>query len=187
MYCSKQFSEVAKRYLCSFYEILDDMIEGMTGAELNNSLSHNFIVQMIPHHEAAIRMSENLLQYTTFVPLQNIAQNIIKEQTESIANMQEVLYNCSEVTNSDEDICLYQRQIHKIMQVMFSEMHNAPAANNINADFMKEMISHHMGAIRMSENALRFSICPELIPILKAIISSQKRGVQEMERLLQCI
>ena len=187
MYCSKQFSEVAKRYLCSFYEILDDMIEGMTGAELNNSLSHNFIVQMIPHHEAAIRMSENLLQYTTFVPLQNIAQNIIKEQTESIANMQEVLYNCSEVTNSDEDICLYQRQIHKIMQVMFSEMHNAPATNNINADFMKEMIPHHMGAIRMSENALRFLICPELIPILKAIISSQKRGVQEMERLLQCI
>ena len=187
MYCSKQFSEVAKRYLCNFYEILDDMIEGMTGAELNNSLSHNFIVQMIPHHEAAIRMSENLLQYTTFVPLQNIAQNIIKEQTESIANMQEVLYNCSEVTNSDEDICLYQRQIHKIMQVMFSEMHNAPATNNINADFMKEMIPHHMGAIRMSENALRFSICPELIPILKAIISSQKRGVQEMERLLQCI
>lgn len=49
------------------------------------------------------------------------------------------------------------------------------------------MIPHHMGAIRMSENALRFPICPELIPILTAIISSQKRGVQEMEKLLQCI
>ena len=187
MYCSKQFSEVAKRYLCSFYEILDDMIEGMTSAELDDSLSHNFIVQMIPHHEAAIRMSENLLQYTTFVPLQNIAQNIIKEQTESIENMQEAMYNRNMLTNSEEDICLYQRQFHKITQVMFSEMHNAPSTNNINADFIKEMIPHHMGAIRMSENALRFPICPELIPILTAIISSQKRGVQEMEKLSQCI
>lgn len=76
MSCIQQFSDVTKNYLCRFYKILDEMIEGMTNAELTNSLSHNFIVQMIPHHRAAIEMSENLLQFTTFVPLQHIAQNI---------------------------------------------------------------------------------------------------------------
>lgn len=45
---NQQFSGTTKRYLCRFYEILDKMIQGMTGAELTNSISHNFIVQMIP-------------------------------------------------------------------------------------------------------------------------------------------
>ena len=80
---NQRLSNVAKAYLCRFYEILEQMIEDMTGAELTDSLSHNFIVQMIPHHMAAIEMSENLLQYTTCVPLQNIALNIIVEQTKS--------------------------------------------------------------------------------------------------------
>lgn len=187
MFCSQQLSEVAKKYLCCFYEILDDMIKGMTHVELTDSLSHNFIVQMIPHHEAAIRMSQSILQYTTFVPLQSIAQNIIKEQTESIENMRKAMQCCDTLINSFEDICLYQRRFEQITQTMFSDMRNAPATNNLNANFMREMIPHHKGAIRMSENALRFSICPELNPILQAIITSQKRGVREMERLLRCV
>lgn len=44
MSCIQQFSDVTKNYLCRFYKILDEMIEGMTSAELTNSLSHNFIV-----------------------------------------------------------------------------------------------------------------------------------------------
>ena len=82
-----RFSIVTKNYLSRFYDILECMKEGMTNAQLNDSISHNFIVQMIPHHEAAIQMSQNLLQYTTFIPLQNIALGIISEQTQSIENM----------------------------------------------------------------------------------------------------
>lgn len=39
----------------------------------------------------------------------------------------------------------------------------------------------------MSENLLRYDICPELKPIVDAIITSQRRGIQEMEQLLLCI
>ena len=91
MCCSEQFSDVTKQYLCCFYEILDNMIEEMTSAKLTNSISHNFIVQMIPHHQAAIKMSQNILQYTTLLPLQNIAKNIISEQTKGIEAMKEIL------------------------------------------------------------------------------------------------
>lgn len=183
----QQFSSVTKTYLCRFYEILDEMIDGMTNAKLTDSISHNFIVQMIPHHAAAIEMSHNLLQYTTLVPLQNIASDIIVEQTKSIENMQNILDCCSKQRNTRCDVHLYQRNVHRITQMMFFQMQNARSTNNINANFMREMIPHHQGAIRMSKNALHFDICPELIPILQAIISSQENGVQEMERLLKKI
>ncbi len=183
----RELSDVTKEYLCCFYEILDTMIEEMTGAELTDSLSHNFIVQMIPHHRAAIEMSQNLLKYTTCLPLQNIASNIIIEQTESIKNMQESLCRCEEFKNTKQDICLYNRRFKKITRKMFTEMEDACTSNNINANFMHEMIPHHEGAIRMSENLLQYDICPELIPILRAIIVSQRKGVCEMERLLRQI
>ncbi len=183
----KNISNVTNDYLCRFYEILDQMISGMTSAELTNSISHNFIVQMIPHHQAAIEMSENILKYTTCLPLQEIAENIISEQTKSIENMRSALSCCSEATNSRQDIFQYQKAFSRITQIMFSEMRRACVTNNINANFMREMIPHHEGAIRMSENALNFQLCENLHPILSAIIVSQKKGVKKMERLLNSI
>ena len=187
MSCRQPFSDVTKKYLCCFYEILEDMISEMTEAELTDSLSHNFIVQMIPHHRAAIEMSYNILQYTTSIPVQNIAQNIISDQTRSIENMQQILENCSGLCNSEQDLCLYDRHFRQITQTMFFQMQNACSDNNINADFMREMIPHHEGAVPMSKNVLNYSICRELVPILEAIITSQERGIQEMKRLLRCI
>lgn len=186
MYCGEQFSDVTKQYLCCFYEILDNMIEEMTSEKLTNSISHNFIVQMIPHHRAAIKMSQNILQYTTSLPLQKIAKNIISEQTRGIEAMQEILEVCGEQFNSKQDICLYQNGLNQITRTMYSQMRNACSTNRIDANFMREMIPHHQGAIRMSKNALHFSICPQLIPILNTIITSQEKGVREMMRLLHC-
>lgn len=59
---SSRLSNVTKNYLSAFNCILDEMIQRMTEAEQSDSISHNFIVQMIPHHRAAIEMSENILK-----------------------------------------------------------------------------------------------------------------------------
>ena len=180
-------SNVTKDYLSAFHCILDEMIRGMTEAELTSSISHNFITQMIPHHRAAIEMSQSILKYTTCVPLQRIAEGIVTEQTRSIENMEKVLCRCSERTDCERDTALYQRRVDQIMRTMFADMERARACNDVNANFMREMIPHHLGAVAMSENALRYEICPELKPILEAIITSQKRGVRQMRRLLRCM
>ena len=185
MHRQYRFSHVTERYLDSFQCILSDMIQGMTSAEESCSISQNFIVQMIPHHRAAIEMSENLLQYTTCIPLQDIAESIIAEQTKSIENMQKILCTCQNMTNCTPELLEYRRQTECIMQTMFSEMGIARSTNNINGNFMREMIPHHQGAIRMSRNALQYPICRELVPILQAIITSQERGVMQMQRLLR--
>lgn len=182
-----RFSNVTKDYLERFYCILDEMIERMESADLCDSISQNFIVQMIPHHEAAIQMSESILKYTTNIPLQDIASGIVTAQTKSIEDMQEVLCRCSELCNSERDLQLYRRKTEQIIHTMFSEMKRARSVNCVNCNFMWEMIPHHRGAVEMSQNALRYDICPELIPILQAIISSQQKGIRQMEQLLRCI
>lgn len=178
------FHTSTKDYLTTFYEILSKMIHEMEQVCLTDSISRNFIVQMIPHHRAAISMSENLLQYITCDPLQKIASNIIIEQTRSIRDMCHILERCQKCTNSRQDLQLYQHHFHTVTQTMFHNMDTAAATNNIADTFMREMIPHHEGAVRMSENALRYCICPELVPILNAIITSQTEGIKEMQRLL---
>ena len=171
-------------YLRRYREILDNMICGMTKASMTDSISHNFIVQMIPHHLAAIEMSYNILRCSQWAPVNEIAQGIITAQMESIGNMTAVLPCCSACRNHREDNCLYNRSYREITRTMFEKMRCARSSGNLDADFMREMIPHHRGAVRMSENALRFVICQELIPILDAIITSQKEGIRRMEGLL---
>ena len=77
---SNNTRDYAKRYEC----ILDKMIDQMTCVKMTNSISAGFITQMITHHRAAIEMSKNLLCYTTNIPLQDIALNIISSQEKSI-------------------------------------------------------------------------------------------------------
>lgn len=182
-----KLSNMTMTYLKDFNCILEKMIAGMTDAVLSESISHNFIVQMIPHHEAAIEMSENILKYTENPPLIQIAQGIIEEQTKSIGDMRRILYSCSELKDSESDVCRYQTKINEIMEVMFFRMENARATNSLNCNFMWEMIPHHRGAVEMSETTLKYCICEELKPILEAIISSQKKGIARMQKLLCCL
>lgn len=177
--------EQAKQYLFRFYEILDEMIQHMSGAELTGSISHNFIVQMIPHHRAAIEMSENVLPYINHHSLRRIASHIIAEQTKGIADMEAILPRCSDMCSPPRDLVLYQRRMDLIYQTMFSEMNGAPENSSIAVSFMREMIPHHEGAIRMAKNALKYGVCPELGPILCTIISAQEKGVGEMQALLR--
>ncbi len=182
-----ELSIVSKNYLDTFYCILDEMIKGMTDVELTDSISYNFMIQMIPHHRGAIEMSQNILKYTTDIQLQNIALGIIESQTKSIENMQAIECKCMELGNSDNELCKFQNEMECIMQVMFAGMNDARSTNSINCNFLWEMIPHHMGAVRMSETTLKYNICDGLVPILNAIIESQKKGIMQMQRLLKCL
>lgn len=182
-----QFNHAAREYLNAYRCILRTMIQRMTEAELTDSISRNFIVQMIPHHQAAIEMSHNILNDTTDKALQEIASGIIEEQTKSIQNMCSIMECCGRCTNEQQALCQYQCKMRQIMQAMFCKMSCACATNQNNCNFMREMIPHHEGAIEMSQLTLSFDICPELKPILQAIIVSQEKGVMEMKRLMRCL
>lgn len=181
------FHAATRLYLDTFYCILDEMVYKMTNAKLEGSISYNFIVQMIPHHKAAIEMSENVLRFTENQTLRRIAENIVSEQTKSVENMEQIKKTCGMQQNSRQDLCSYQNCTEQIMQEMFRKMQDSKFTDSITCNFMWEMIPHHEGAVEMAENTLQYVICPELTPILKAIISSQEKGIAEMKRLQKCI
>lgn len=175
----------AKTYLCCYYQILDEMVQGMTTAGLTQSISHNFIVQMVPHHRAAIQMSTNILRFTEHKAVRRIAQRIIDEQAQGIEQMDAAMASCRQLTNPQMDLRLYQRRMDLIYREMYAKMGSAPENNALAAVFMREMIPHHQGAVRMAEIALKYDVCTELVPILRSIITQQRQGVAQMRALLR--
>ncbi|MDE6841300.1 MAG: DUF305 domain-containing protein [Oscillospiraceae bacterium] len=178
-------SEDSKTYLCCFYQILDEMIQSMTTAGLTQSISHNFIVQMIPHRRAAIQMSQNILRFHPSQPVQRFAQRVIDQQTREIAQMEAALPAGSQLANPTADLRLCQRRMDLIYREMYAKMGSAPENNARAAVFLQQMIPHHQGAVRMAENALKYDVCTELVPLLRAIAVRQRQDIAQMRSLLR--
>lgn len=172
-----------RRYLNRFDEILEQMAGKMLEEEPINDITKYFIECMIPHHQAAVYMCENLLQYTTYKPLQEIARQIIEIQTQGIEQMKEIDITTGGFFNYPRQIQEYKGQYLEITRNMLKEMKNSPRCMYINLDFIGEMIPHHEGAIKMCENLLQYYIDPRLRIVVDAIIKEQCQGVKELEEI----
>ncbi len=170
-------------YLMRFNEILCNMESKMLSQNITNSITVNFITCMIPHHEAAIYMCENLLKYTNYTPLIQIANNIIQMQTKGIEQMKCILETTVGYINSNQNVNYYMTEYFRIVKNMISKMKNSPRTNSINFNFTGEMIPHHEGAIEMCNNLLKYRIDPRLNIVAQNIIHEQSEGVKKLENI----
>ncbi len=173
----------ANRYLYRYDEIVKLMAEKMLSQNMTNSVTIHFIECMIPHHQAAIEMSENLLQYTRYQPLQEIAQNIIKMQTEGIKQLEEICKTTYSFPNTPQVVNNYRQKYLEIAKNMIEKMKNASRCVNINLNFINEMIPHHEGAIAMCENLLPYRIDPRLKLMVDSMIKEQSEGVKQLKEM----
>lgn len=173
----------ARKYLYRFDEIVKQMAEKMLSPEIVNNITINFIECMILHHEAAIDMSKNLLEYTTYPPLQEMAKNTIKMQTEGIEKMKEMARNSYGFQNMPQELNYYMARYFEITKNMIEKMENAPKSIYINLNFTNEMIPHHEGAIAMCENLLNYRIAPGLKLVADSIIQEQSKDIQELKEI----
>lgn len=176
-----------KTYLARFDQILIQMEDKMLSAKPTNSITKYFIECMIPHHQAAIYMCENLLKYTHYEPLIKISNNIIKMQTIGIRQMTNIYRTTTGFNNTQSDIEQYTKRYLAITKNMISKMKNSPRYLDINLDFVNEMIPHHEGAIQMCHNLLQYRIDPRLKNVAQNIIKEQSQGIKEMNAVKEMI
>ena len=73
-----------------FKKAMDRMHKGMNFKSTGN-IDTDFLKGMIPHHQGAIDMSEELIKKTKDPELKALAQKIIKDQKAEIKQMQDLL------------------------------------------------------------------------------------------------
>jgi uncharacterized protein (DUF305 family) len=131
----------------------------------NNKLSDSdYINHMIPHHQLAVDMSEQIIPYTKSDIILELSRDIIRKQKYEIWEMA----NMSGYTK----------------EYMFT---NKPVTNKMIMNvtqYLQHMIPHHQVAIDMSTRLLLYTKNPYLISLAYKIIVDQKKEILKMTGLL---
>lgn len=80
--------EKEAQYLAKYESIVTEMMDELYRTDCEENVDKAFVLQMIVHHKGAIKMAQNILEYTPNVMVQEIAGKIIDRQSKEIKQME---------------------------------------------------------------------------------------------------
>jgi uncharacterized protein (DUF305 family) len=149
-----------------------------------------FIDSMIPHHQGALVMAQEVIQKSKRPELISFAKGIISEQKKEISQMQQwrkQWYSKTSATpmmwHSAMNHEMAMTAAHKQSMMMSMSLGNADA--RFDQRFLDAMIPHHQGAVTMAKDSLQKSKRPELQKLSQNIITSQQSEIDRMTQWRQ--
>jgi uncharacterized protein (DUF305 family) len=160
-----------------------------------------FLQHMIPHHEVAVFMSEQLLNKTHNPNILNILRNIIRIQTYEIAMMKDaIIKNEHTIVDDMSNINIKMNKKYYSTQGDFvkpntlelSNTYCDPSFFNITHElhemsdnaYIRHMIPHHQVAVDMSKKILKTTKSDFIIYMAYRMIRAQQSEILELENLL---
>ena len=179
-------TETKQGYNQEYTVIFNTMKKEMNAAVNTGNVNLNFVLEMMPHHEGGINMAKAIVKYGSNPEVKKIAENIITSQSAQIPIMEELKTKFEkEKPSSKADSKKYIKEYDKIKDTMFKKMKDIIITDNVDVNFLQEMIYHHEGAIGMANNILKYTTDPELKKLAENMVSTQSKGVEEMKSLLR--
>ena len=149
-----------------------------------------FIDSMLPHHQGALVMAQEAIQKSKRPELVKFAKNIITEQKQEIAQMQQ--WRKQWYPQVAATPMMWHAQGNREMpmttehkQSMMMNMSLGKADAGFDRRFLAAMIPHHQGAVTMAQDALSKSKRPELQKLSRNIITSQQSEIARMQQWQQ--
>jgi uncharacterized protein (DUF305 family) len=176
--------QIHQRIACSpqsknvFLMTMDMMMRKMDTVKTGISPDHDFMSQMIPHHEGAIEMARYEMENGTNFQIVQLAKGILTEQAVEIQQMEGYRKLFLPVDYPLKDT--FKKEMNETMGLM---MHNMPADRehyDVDTAFVMVMIPHHQAGIDMAKVILKFSSDKKTIGLSKQIIASQEVEIGQM-------
>ncbi len=175
-------------YLKEQNTIITDMIENMSVKE-SGSAELDFLIGMIPHHEAAIEMTKSYLKYgKENEELKKLAREIIDKHIEEAGEMRELVKEIKRLGQTDkEQERAYLDSYNKTLSSHQNISHETEAASDVESAYIEGMIIHHQMATDMAKAILEITWHDEVKDIAEDIIELQKKEISEMETIFNNI
>lgn len=157
---------------------------GATPEQTFNSDDVMFAAMMIPHHQQAIEMSDLILPKKGLDPeVKAMAEQIKAAQQPEIDTMNRWLEEWGtppdHSSHGDDDGGMMTPE--EMREMRDAEPKKAQRM------FLKGMIEHHKGAIRMAETEITDGKDPKTIALARSIVTSQQEEISTMQGILDRI
>jgi len=176
-------------YLKEDKAITESLGTNMIYAPNTGNVNLDYLYQMIQHHKGAIDMAKNLLNNGgENEEVVQIAKDIIKNQTISIASMESLMKTLIENLTQDkvrEE--KYLKDYEKIVKEMMCGLENLKPTGNVDKDFLQSMIVHHQGEIDMVNSIIKYTDNAEIKKMAEGELQNQQPEIDNMKKLFDSI
>lgn len=173
------------KYLNEQNEEMSIMMKDMKNIKPKGDVSLDFLYGMIPHHKAAIEMSNSLLKYGgQNEEIKKIAENIITNQNKEIEQMKDMIKSIESNPQIDEK--KEQDYLKKYNEMLTDNMNEKDKSkiNSVDKAFAIGMINHHEMAITMAQDILKYSNNQDVVNLANNIIKSQNSEIVKMKEFV---
>ena len=145
-----------------------------------------FIEQMIPHHEDAIAMAEIALRRAEHPEITQLAENVIRTQSEEITQMRGWYREWFgvDVPDFDGSFGMMGRgspgMMGGMMRGAVADLDVLETADEFDRLFIESMVPHHEMGIMMSRMIWNATDRPEMRGLAQSIIQSQSEEIDDM-------
>ncbi|WP_349262594.1 DUF305 domain-containing protein [Allocoleopsis sp.] len=146
-----------------------------------------FLDAMIPHHQGAVEMAQEVLAKSQRPEMKKLAQDIIAAQKREINQMKQ--WRKAWYPKADSKPMAWHAQMGHMMAMSPEQMQAMMMKGDLGAAdaefdlrFLNAMIPHHEGALVMAKDVLSKSKRPELKKLAQEILSSQQEEIDQMKQ-----
>lgn len=138
-----------------------------------------FLDTMIAHHRGAVDMAGPCSARAQHAEVKTLCANIISSQQKEIADMK--AWRDKWFAGKEPAMNMEMMGMNDSMKSMDMKMLSSLSGNDFDLAFIKHMIPHHEGAVKMAKDALQKSTKDEIKTLANAIIKAQESEVRQMK------
>ena len=147
---------------------------------MTGDVDRDYMLMMIPHHDAGIAMSSAEDGFGEHTTLKNMAVVDISDQQKDNRDMREYLKHPSSEDKASSSAQTADTAMMDAMHKMNQSMNGMKLTGNQDHDFIMMMIPHHEAAITMSQVEMKYGADPRVKKVAEGVIKGQSKDVKDM-------
>lgn len=139
-----------------------------------------FLDTMSAHHQSAIEMAQLVEQRSSHGELKQMAKKMIDDQQGEIKQM--MGWKQQWYADKGDAVNMKMPGMMESMKGMSMEKMDASSGDQFDAMFLDMMSKHHLGAVKMAQEAQKKSQHKEIKDLAKKVVDEQKKEIAQMAK-----
>lgn len=161
-------------------KLMDGMMTKMHQQKTTGNNDIDYADMMLQHHQGAVDMANLQISKGNNITLKEFSRKVIADQQKEIAFMAEFISKHTADKSGNADV--FKKAMDASMQSMMSA--DTKIYNDIDKDFVAQMIPHHQSAVDMAKAYLQYGSDAALKKMSQDIVDSQSKEINWLREWL---